>query len=83
MIVYRDASLITVISLLFELWHFFFHFIEFLEFKLCSGVVGSSLMVDVCGDAEFATTMDQRRPRRSPNVGNSAIKLFSYSLSIK
>lgn len=71
----------TVISLLLELWHFFFHFIEF--FVLCSGDCGLSGGGGDDGDVELATMMDQRRLRRSFIVGNSAIRLFSYSLSIK
>lgn len=75
-----DCSLITVISLLFVLWHFFFHLLELLAWF--SGESGHSGMVDGCGEV-LATTMDQRRPRRSLRAGNSAIRLFSYSLNIK
>lgn len=71
-----------MISLLFVLlWHFFFHLIEF--FELCSGVFGISGAAEDVDDDELATTIDQRLPRLSFKLGSSAIRLFSYSLSIK
>lgn len=70
----------TVISLLLELLLFFFHLMEFRG--TWSGVRARG---SFAGGPKggLPSTTDQRRPRLSFKFGSSAIKLFSYSLSIR